>query len=109
MYFVKHITLHFERVFQFLIRKEEMYLSYIKFKNMYVVDLSTQEIIFDMLSLRNSNKNKKIYLNDKLWQEIMHHSRVLLENYKVDNENKNTYDSQDSFYRVNSLINFLVC
>ena len=48
LYFVKHITNHFDRVFKFLVNKEEMYLSYIKFKNMYVVDLSSGEILFDI-------------------------------------------------------------
>lgn len=98
LYFVKHITFHFERIFKFLIKKEEMYLSYIKFKNMYVVDLSTGAVIFDILALRNSNKNKKIFKNEKLWQEIIHHSKNLMENYNQ--ENGNNFDNKDSFYRV---------
>lgn len=97
IYFIKHITSHFTRIFKYLIRKEEMYLSYIKFKNMYVVDLSNGEIIFDMLQLRGSEKNKKIYKNEKLWSEIMHHSRALMDNYKSDYSNN--YDNKDSFYR----------
>lgn len=97
LYFVKHITNHFDRVFKFLVNKEEMYLSYIKFKNMYVLDLSSGEIIFDILALRNSNKNKKIYKNEKLWQEIIHHSKNLMENYK--NDFGNTYDNKDGFFR----------
>lgn len=51
-YFIKHITLHFDRVFKLLIKNEEMYLSYIKFKNMYLLDLSNNEIIFDLLASR---------------------------------------------------------
>jgi hypothetical protein len=97
LYFVKHITNHFDRVFKFLVNKEEMYLSYIKFKNMYVVDLSTGEILFDILSIRNSNKNKKIYKNEKLWQEILHHSKNLMENYK--SENGNQFDNKDGYFR----------
>ena len=45
------LTLHFESVLKTLLKKEEMYLSYIKFKNFYVVDLQTNEIICD-ISLR---------------------------------------------------------
>lgn len=51
-YFIKHITLHFDRVFNILIKNEEMFLSYIKFKNMYIVDLSTNEILMDLLACR---------------------------------------------------------
>lgn len=97
LYFVKHITIHFDRVFKFLVNKEEMYLSYIKFKNMYVVDLSTGEILFDILSIRKSNKNKKIYKNEKLWQEIIHHSKILMENYR--SENGNLFDNKDGYFR----------
>ena len=95
--FVKHITNHFDRVFKFLVNKDEMYLSYIKFKNMCVLDLSSGEIIFDILALRNSKKNKKIYKNEKLWQEILHHSKSLMDNYKSDFGN--TYDNKDGFFR----------
>ncbi len=51
-YFIKHITLHFDRVFKVLIKNEEMYLSYIKFKNMYMIDLSSNTLIFDLLACR---------------------------------------------------------
>jgi hypothetical protein len=52
IYFLKSLTTHFDNIFNLLIKKEEMFLSYVKFKNMYVVDLSNSQIIFDMLSLR---------------------------------------------------------
>jgi hypothetical protein len=52
LYFVKHITTHFERIFKYVNKKEEIYLSNIKFKNMYVIDLSNNEIIFDLRTLR---------------------------------------------------------
>jgi hypothetical protein len=52
LFFIKHITSHFERVFQYIIKKEEIYLSNIKFKNMYIIDLSTNMIIFDLLCMR---------------------------------------------------------
>jgi len=51
-YFIKHITLHFDRIFKILIKKEEMYLSYIKFKNMYIIELSSDTILFDLLACR---------------------------------------------------------
>jgi hypothetical protein len=106
LFFIKHITLHFDKVFKYVIKKEEIFLSNIKFKNMYVIDLSTNMIIFDLLSLRvtifliqKSNKNKHIFKNQRLWQEILHHSKILFENYKAD-DFKNLYDSENNFYRV---------
>lgn len=51
-YFVKHISLHFDRVFKILIKNEEMYLSSIKFKNMYIIELSSNTLIFDLLACR---------------------------------------------------------
>jgi len=42
-----------------LTKKEEIYLSYIEFKNMYVVDLSTDKVIFDLMSFTVNNLNKK--------------------------------------------------
>jgi hypothetical protein len=62
LYFIKHITNHFERVYKFIVKKEEIFLSNIKFKNMYVIDLSTNDIIFDILSFRVisfKNRNQK--------------------------------------------------
>lgn len=52
LYFVKSVSMHFEKLFKVLIKEEEMHLSYIKFKNMYVIDMSTSDIIFDLLSVR---------------------------------------------------------
>jgi hypothetical protein len=43
-------------------KKEEMYLSYIKFKNFLVVDLSTGNIIFDMMNVRVILENYKFYI-----------------------------------------------
>lgn len=84
-----------------------MYLSNIKFKNMYIVDLYTKQVIFDMMSLRvflifiqKNEKFKKYYKNEKLWQEIMYHSDLLMNCYG--NEiGSITYDPIDLNLRVN--------
>ena len=41
-------------------RKEEMYLSYIKFKNFLIVDLNNNDILFDMMSVRVKYFIKKL-------------------------------------------------
>jgi len=51
-FFIQPISSHFENIFKLLIKKEEISLSYIKFKNMYVVDLSNQDILFDLNSFK---------------------------------------------------------
>ncbi len=34
-----------------IMKKEEMFLSNIKFKNFYVIDLETEDVLFDMQDL----------------------------------------------------------
>ncbi len=51
-FFIFPISTHFENIFKVLIRKEEISLSYIKFRNMYMVDLFSQEILFDLNSFK---------------------------------------------------------
>jgi hypothetical protein len=52
VYFLKGLTNHFEKVSRHLYKKEEMYLSTIKFKNMYIVEINSKTILFDLLELR---------------------------------------------------------
>ena len=54
-FFIQPISTHFENIFKLLIKKEEISLSYIKFKNMFVVDLSNQNILFDLNSFKVRN------------------------------------------------------
>lgn len=52
MYFVVPLTYHFEKIIKNLIKKEEMYLLNIKYKNFYIVDIDSGDVLFDMLSVR---------------------------------------------------------
>jgi hypothetical protein len=51
MYLAIPITSHFEKILRLIMKKEEMFLSNIKFKNFYLVDLETDEVLFDMQDL----------------------------------------------------------
>ena len=51
MYLAVPITSHFEKIIRLIMKKEEMFLSNIKFKNFYVIDLDTDEVLFDMQDL----------------------------------------------------------
>jgi len=51
-FFIQPISSHFENTFKSLIKKEEISLSFIKVKNMFVVDISNQNILFDLNSFK---------------------------------------------------------
>ncbi len=51
MYLAVPITSHFEKIIRMIMKKEEMFLSNIKFKNFYVIDLETEDLLFDMQDL----------------------------------------------------------
>lgn len=97
MFFLKYIGVHFKKIFDNLFEPEEMYLSYFKFKNMYIVEIPTFKILLDWLKIKKSKKNIKYYNNEKLWVELMHHSRSMMESYK--NLHRNFYTNSDSSFR----------
>ena len=87
LYFLRYIGIHFQKIFNELLKREEFNeSSYFKFKNLYIVDLSTGNILLDWLDIEKNKQNIKYYLNDKLWFELMHHSKMMMEDYK--NEHK---------------------
>ena len=97
MFFLRYIGIHFKKIFDFLFKPEEMFLSYIKFKNMYLVDVSTGTILIDWLKLKGSKKNIKYYNNDKLWFELMHHSKAMMDSYI--NDHRNFFSNSGSPFR----------
>ena len=97
MFFLRYIGLHFKKIFDFLFKPEEMFLSYIKFKNLYVVDVSTGNVLIDWLKLKKSKKNIKYYNNEKLWFELMHHSKSMMESYI--NDHRNFFSNSGSPFR----------
>lgn len=96
-FFLKYIGLHFNKIFNKLFKPEEMYQTYNKFKNMYVVDVSTGTILIDWLKIKQASKNVKYYNNEKLWFEIIHHSRQMMESYK--REHKLSFSMTDIPFR----------
>ena len=97
IFFLRYIGIHFKKIFDFLFKPEEMFLSYIKFKNMYLVDVSTGTILIDWLKLKGSKKNIKYYNNDKLWFELMHHSKAMMDSYI--NDHRNFFSNSGSPFR----------
>lgn len=97
-FFFKPLCLHFNNMFEHISKNEEMYLNYIKFKNLYILDLSSENIIFDLQKSRKNSKSRKYYKNHNVWREIIYHSQIMRENYVQEFGNK--HSMSDSVYRV---------
>lgn len=95
-FFLRYITSHYFTVYDQISIDEEMNLNYIKFKNLYMVDISTQSIIFDLVKARNK-KTKDYYKNKEIWDEILYHSKLMKDTYQQ--ELGNIHDTSDSAYR----------
>ena len=63
-YFLKYLTIHFIKLYNYLFRKENFNLTYTRFKNLYILDINTEEIIFDLKKAQQNPKNMK-YLKIK--------------------------------------------
>lgn len=97
-YFLKYLCIHFKNLCDEIFKPEDMNLSYIKFKNMYVIDVQTEIILFDWVKLNNTKKMTKLYNNNKLWRELMYHSKQMMELYI--NDHRNFFSNTDSTFRV---------
>ncbi len=117
LYFLRYIGIHFQKIYNELLKREELSQSYIKFKNLYIVDLSTNNIFLDWNALEKIKKNKKYYRNEKLWFELMHHSKMMMESYKNEHRYNFTYigssfrfvkfECTSSFPRLTFIIKFV--
>ena len=80
-YFLKYLTQHFIKLYQYLFRKENFNLTCTKFKNLYILDINTEKIIFDLKKAQQSKKNIKYMKNKKLFEEVLYHSRQMYHSY----------------------------
>ncbi len=97
-YFLKYLVLHFNKIFDLIIHKEELILFNIKLKNVYFIDLERQEIIFDFQRINNKKiKNIKYYNQEKIFKQC------LLIAKKLENEYKNNLNPHSKLEYVNVL------
>ena len=85
-YFLKSCILHFEKVFEFLTKKEDINLKFTKFLDLYIIDISTDILIFDLNSIlyndiNHNNSYYKYYKNKNIFKEILFHSHQLYDSY----------------------------
>ena len=96
-FFLKFIGIHFVKLFCEVFQKRETNYSYYKFKNLYIVDISTGEILLDWMHILGSDKNIKYYKNEKLWLELMYHSKYMMESYM--NQHEKIFSKSDESFR----------
>ena len=99
-YFLKIIIIHFSKVFNEIFRKEYLNLNQTRFKNLYILDLESSSIILDMLKIqgvKGDSHNKKYINNKSLFDEILYHSRNMLNSYVSKNGMK--YTTTNSIFR----------
>ena len=79
-YFVRYCIIHFEQVLKELTKREEIDLTYTKFENLYLIDISSEQILFDLCEFQNI-QTIKYYKNENLFKEILFHSHQLYDGY----------------------------
>ena len=80
-YFVKSCIIHFEKVFNILTKKEDINLKFTKFLDLYIIDISSELILFNLNSIFNPNPYHKYYKNKNIFKEILFHSHQLYDSY----------------------------
>ena len=83
-YFLKPCILHFEKVFKFLTKKEDINLTYTKFLDLYIIDIYSDIILFvlnEALNINSNNIYHKYYKNKNIFKEILFHSHQLYNSY----------------------------
>ena len=91
----KHFTLNIKQLF----RKFDLYINSIIYNNYYLVDLSSDNIIFSGQSLHNLNMREEIKIPDKtIWKEVLYHSHQLKNDYILKNGNLLKILNLEDFY-----------
>ena len=90
-YFLKPCILHFQKVFWILTKKEDINLSFTKFLDLYIIDISSDTLLLDLNEILyydikykhdlSNNKYYKYYKNKNIFKEILFHSHQLYNSY----------------------------
>ena len=97
-YFLKSLINHFLKVFNEMFRKKDVNLKQIKLKNVYLLDVNSNKVILDMVQIqgsKNNQMNKKYYKCEKLFEEIIYHSKHLYNSYIREFDMKFTKEEED--------------
>lgn len=80
-YFLNLLFSHFTNVYNIIFKRESLNLGGIKLKNLYIIDASTQSILFDLKQAQNRKNNLKYYNKELLMKEILFQSNILYQHY----------------------------
>jgi hypothetical protein len=67
-------------VINILLKREDIDLAYTKFLNLYIIDISSNQLLFDLKKEQNV-EIIKYFLNNNLFKEILYHSNQLYDSY----------------------------
>lgn len=108
-FYVKYLAPHFSDMFTYLVKKDEIILPGIHFKNIYVINLncsfedekcestSNYEILFDLRDSQTDKKYKKIYKSYRLLHEIVFQAKKIM--YFYCKENGTKFIDKDLMYK----------
>ena len=89
-YFLNILFSHFTNVYNTIFKRETMNLGGTKLKNLYIIDASTQSILFDLKYAQKRKNNYKYYKNQLLLKEILFQSNNLYQYYLNSYKNNNS-------------------
>ena len=89
-YFLNLLFSHFTNVYNIIFKRETMNLGGTKLKNLYIIDASTQTLLFDLKQTQNRKNNYKYYKNNLILKEILFHSNKLYQYYLNSYKNNNS-------------------
>ena len=94
---INHFSLSIQQVF----RRYTLYINNIRFKNYYLVDLDSNEIILSLETLYSQYKNKAVEMkipNKIIWNEILFHAHILKRDYIKKYNNLFQVENLQDFY-----------
>lgn len=95
------IIVHFSLAVKEVFRRYTLYINNIHYKNFYLVDLCSNEIILCLESLYDQNKYNFVEMkipNKIIWNEILYHSHFLKKDYIKKNNNIFQIENLEDFY-----------
>ena len=111
-FYAKYLSVHFTELFSYIVKKDEIILPSIHFKNIYIINLnnsildekessSNYEILFDLRISQTEKKFKKTLKNKRIFNEVVFQAKKLLYLYSMENKNKfNEKDLQYKFIKL---------
>ncbi len=87
--FLSPIKVHYSLAIKEVFRRYTLYFNNISYKNFYLIDLCSNDVVLSLESIFDQNKNGFIAMkipNRLIWNEILYHSHKLKEDYIKKNQ-----------------------